>query len=243
MFRTPLRSIALAALLLIAGCGDEGTSSPSSPTSPTLSTPPSGLNRPPSITSMDVTPVFGIAGLTEFSFDASATDPEGDPLSYVWSAGDRAFSGARGSVTFPGGGSIVFRVSVADPMGKTASLTRSVVVGTMSGEWRVTSGPLAGATFDLAQSPRGEVTGGYTLPGLGVGHTDAAEPGTITAEAEFTLHVRAASSNFVLSGTMDRSGRTVTGIVDGWRLAEPFTMVRPTDDGRGCRTRTRLFDC
>ena len=71
----------LVLTVVAAACGGEG----SSPTAPSNPTPPATqANRATGvITSMTVSPAFGIAGITQFNFASSANDADGDPLTYT----------------------------------------------------------------------------------------------------------------------------------------------------------------
>jgi len=141
MLHNTLRFLVTLALVAAAACGDTG-SSPSPVGGNTLGTVPSTINRPPAITAFELTPAFGIAGLTEFAFSASAVDLDGDSVSYTWNVGDRAFSGPHGTVTIQDAVQTLVRLTVSDVRGATISRTQSLVVGSMSGDWVMTSGPL-----------------------------------------------------------------------------------------------------
>ena len=170
----------------------------------------------------------GVMGLTPFAFNASASDPDGDAISYAWDVAGNPFSGTNGTITFSTGGSGTARVTVTDSKGSTATDTRTFVVGTMSGSWLVTSGQLVGASFNLTQTTTGMVTGSFSLPGIGNGNTDPAQPGRITSAAALTMRVKVAPfTDFNMSGTMDSTGRVVSGSLQGSGFTgQPFTMVK-----------------
>src|SRR5829696_3021572 len=95
--------IAAASLSTIIACGG-GDSSPSTPTTPTPT--PTPQNRNPVITSVTVTPTFGIADLQAFNFTAIANDPDGDAITYSWNAAGNTATGATPApiiFTSPGG--------------------------------------------------------------------------------------------------------------------------------------------
>jgi hypothetical protein len=211
---------------VLIACG--GAKSPSTPTSPGTPTPPAQQNRAPVINSMNVAPTFGIASLTQFAFNASASDPDGDAITYSWDMAGNSFAGSSGTITFSGGGNGAARLTVADTKGATATDTRSFTVGTMTGSWVVTVGPLVGSSFNLTQSPTGLVTGTFLLPGIGSGNTDPAQPGRITAAAQLTMRVKIAPfTDFNMNGTMDSTGRVVSGSLQGSGFSgQPFTMVK-----------------
>jgi hypothetical protein len=78
--------------------------------------------------------VFGVVGTT-VSFDASpSSDPDGDPLGYLWTFGDGATdSGRTPSHSFAPDHTYNVRLRVSDPGGATNEHTASVVVGAAGG--------------------------------------------------------------------------------------------------------------
>ncbi|HTI37754.1 MAG TPA: PKD domain-containing protein [Vicinamibacterales bacterium] len=223
-----LKPFAVFLCLSLAACGggSKGSSTPTTPTSPTTPTTPT--NRAPVINSMDFSPSFGIMGLTTFLWSANASDPDGDAVSYDWDIAGNPHTGATGAISFSNGGTGTARLTVTDSHGAAASDTRSFVVGDMTGTWIVTSGELFGSSFRLTQSPLGTVTGGFTLPGLGNGNTDPAQPGHITAGAALTMRVKLAPfTDFTMNGVMDTTGRRVNGSLQGSGFTgESFTMTK-----------------
>lgn len=200
--------------LAVVSCG--GGSSNANPTAPTTPTTPTQQNRAPVINSMNFTPSFGIMGFTRFSFNASASDPDGDAVSYAWDVAGNPFTGTSGSITFSGGGTGVARLTVSDGRGLSATDTRTFIVGTMSGNWTVTEGLLIGASFNLTQSTSGIVTGSFSLPGIGSGSTDPAQPGRITGSGNLTMRVKVGRfTDFNMNGRMDNTGRRVSGTLHG----------------------------
>lgn len=214
-------------LIAVSACGGS-KSTPTSPSTPGASTPPP-QNRAPSITSMNVSPAFGVAGLTQFSFNAAASDPDGDPIAYAWDLAGNPFTGTNGTITFSNGGDGTARLTVTDSKGATSSDTRSFVVGTMTGAWRVTTGPLVGATFNLSQSATGLVTGTFSLPGIGSGNTDPAQPGRIDGNAGVTMRIKIGPfTDFNMIGSMAGTGRSVSGSLQGSGFSgQPFTLTKP----------------
>jgi hypothetical protein len=180
------------------------------------------------INSLNFAPQFGVMGVTQFAFNAAASDPDGDPLNYSWDVAGNPFSGTNGTITFVAGGTGTARLTVTDGRGASAQDTRTFVVGTMSGGWVVTSGPLTGASFNLTQSTTGLVTGSFNLPGIGAGNTDPAQPGSINGGAQLTMRVKIGPfTDFNMTGTMDASGRQVSGSLQGSGFTgQPFTMTK-----------------
>lgn len=221
-----MRNVAvLVAIGALVGCG--GGSSPSSPTTPTTPTP---VNRAPTLTQMNITPSFGMAGMSTFSYNAAATDLDGDSLTYSWTIAGNPSTGTNGTIIFAAsntGDPLVASVSVSDGKGGTATDTRSFTLGSMTGSWLVTSGFLTGATFNLTQTDTGLTTGTFNLPGLGTGKTDPAEPGRITEAGALTMRVKIGRfTDFNMIGNMSTStGRSVSGSLHGSGFSgDPFTM-------------------
>lgn len=215
-----VRIIFVPMCLLALACGGGSESTPTTPNTPTPAPTPS--NRQPVITSMSMT-AFGIQQLTAFSYSGSATDPDGDSLTYVWDLAGTAASGTSGVVTFSNGITGTARLTVSDGKGGTASDTRSFVVGSMSGNWSgtvdvtVCVGVVKPMTASLVQNQT-LVTGTIGLPqGLcsfsgGTAQTDPAEPGRIDANGNLTVRFKVPPfTDVTFRGLMDQSGRRVSG--------------------------------
>src|SRR5438045_8979982 len=88
--------------LLIAGAGAFVAcgSSSSPPATPTPVTPAPAQNKSPVVGTVTVTPTFGIADLQRFSFVATASDPDGDALSYSWDVAGNSATGSTASFVF-----------------------------------------------------------------------------------------------------------------------------------------------
>ena len=217
----------VAFTLTACGGGSGSNSTPSTPTQPTTPTTPTPANHAPTIGSMNFAPAFGIAQLTTFSFNASASDPEGDAMTYSWDVAGNAFTGTNGSITFSNGGSGTARLTVTDSKGATATDTRTFVVGSMTGKW---TGSIPGYTnlqFDLTQSGP-VVTGTFFEQYFGSGKVDPAQPGRIDGNGNLDMRVKLAIFNdFTFRGAMDSTGRRITGGVYGSGFNGPaVTMVK-----------------
>lgn len=229
-----VRSVSACAVLVVAvamvsGCGGS-SSSPSGPSG--------GANSSPVVTAMIVTPSYGVSGLTIFSGAASATDTNNDPLTYTWTFGSAALTGANVSGVISGDGAVAVRLTVTDGRGGTATDTKTLTIGTMTGTWNVApisgSCPTTAYVMTLTQTG-GTITGTALFPGTWChvpagtsGTTDPAEPGIITAAGAVTIRVKAGRfSDFYMRGTMDSSGRVVTGGIfnSGWN-GESFRMTK-----------------
>jgi hypothetical protein len=186
---------------------------------------------------MQASPAFGIAGITQFNFSSSASDPDGDALTYKWDFADGATRDGA-AVAYNYGnvfGSSVVRLTVTDGKGGTASDTRPVTVGNLGGNWSGTLDhfPL---TMTLSQDRSGNVTGIWTLPGTGIsGQLDPAAFNRIEANAHLVLRCKVTAgggpfgfSDFTLDGQMNTTdGNRLNGGVRGSGFGgEPFVLNR-----------------
>jgi hypothetical protein len=227
MWRKLRTSSALVIILASAACGGSSSSpGPSSPTTPTQPSP--AANRAPSITSVTVTPAFGISGLTTISMSATANDADGDNVSYEWQFGGSSATGPSVPTTITGDGPVAIRLTVRDGRGGEATDSRSVVIGTMTGRWAFT--PAGGSSCGrfgwtvppiMTLSQFGPVVTGdlitpaawCNVPAGQTGRLDPASPARIDADGNFTgarLKIGSFLDSF-LTGTMDPTGRTITG--------------------------------
>jgi hypothetical protein len=226
MRKLTLHVCLLASAVLVA-CGG-GSSTPTSPSTPsTPSTPSAPANRAPVIDSLNFGPSFGIAGLTQFTFTASASDPDGDALTYSWDVAGNAFSGTNGTIVFSGGGNGTARLTVTDSKGMASSDSRTFTVGSMTGRW---SGSIPGYTnlsFDLTQNGA-IVTGTFFEQFFGSGRIDPAQTGRIDADGNVEMRFKlSVFTDFEFKGRMDSTGRRITGGVFGSGFSgQPFTMTK-----------------
>jgi len=219
-------------VLSFAACGGGGGGSTPSPSTPTT---PTQTNRAPVINSMNFTPAFGIAQLTSFSFNGSASDPDGDAVSYAWDVAGNPFSGTNGTITFSGGGNGVAKLTVSDSKGAASSDTRSFVVGSMTGNWSffvpgqgtllltlTQNNTFVTGTFVVAPGGFGNVGAGST------GRTDPAQPGSIDGNGRVVIRLKVGVFiAFTMTGNMDTSGQRVTGAVNGSGFSgQAFTMTK-----------------
>lgn len=224
--------MALIGILSLAGVScDRKSGNPASPTPPPSNSqtntplpqtniPPA--NRPPAITAATVTPGSGITTLTTYAFSASATDPDGDSLTYSWDFGNGASSSnSAASVVYNNANTVTYRptLTVRDAGGEAASVTLSVRSVSIGGDWQ---GTLEGLpiTARMTQYLGGVVDGTWqmsTIGGVGeIGPTG--EPGKIQANGQFELRfkVRVGSfSDFYYRGSISADGTTLTGTLQG----------------------------
>jgi hypothetical protein len=237
--------LTLALGVAIVGCsgesdGDNGGNGDAPPTSPTPT------NRTPSITSINVSPGFGVVGLSQLTLGATATDPDNDALTFTWTVGSQTLNGPNQSIPMPGDGPQTARVTVTDGRGGTTTDQRTFASGTMTGTWIVNHakcGPTDAAAMTAVQ------TGGTwtatvvqtvsqvspcSAPAGTTGRTDSA-PATITAAGAITVRLKFGNfPDVIFTGTMDATGptagRRITGIsnsvTSGFFDDDPFTMTK-----------------
>lgn len=212
--------VMIAATLVVQACG--GGSSPSAP-GPTPTAPTPAANRAPVISSMTIAPAFGIAQLTQYTFNSAAADPDGDTLTYLWDFAGTPFSGTSGTMVFPDAASGDARLTVSDGKGASGTDTRTFVVGSMTGNWSgvvdttFCTGVTKPMTASLVQTLTA-VTGTIVLPnGLcsfngGTARTDPAEAGRIDVNGSVTIRIKVPPfTDVTFRGAMDSSGRRLSG--------------------------------
>ena len=210
-------------LLVLAACG--GSSGSGTPTSPTTPATPAQSNHAPVISNLTVNPVFGISELTSFNFSASAADPDGDVLTFVWDLVGNAAVGTNGSMTFIGSGPGTFKVTVSDGKGGTASDSRTVTLGNATGTW-IGAGVNLGPFSMVLTQTSAMVTGTYTDPLFGTGRIDPAQPGFINASGHIEMRIKQSIfTDFTFKGDMDQGGQRITGQIFGSGFnGQAFTM-------------------
>ena len=218
--RFGLASLAISSFVI--GCGGGGSGTPTTPSNPA---PPTPANQNPAITSMTVTPSFGVSELTSFTYAASATDPNGDAVTYTWDLAGTPATGPNGTITFVGNGIGTIRLTATDGRGGTASDTRTVTLGSMTGIWRGSGVQLGQFTMTLTQTVA-RVNGSYVDNVFGAGQIDPAQPGSINASGRVEMRIKQGRfTDFTFRGDMDQSGRRVIGQIFGSGYnGQPFTM-------------------
>jgi len=217
--------LALAGLCACGG-GNNGGGGSTTPTTPTGPTTPT--NHAPSISSMTVTS-FGISELGTFTGTANAVDSDGDTVTFTWDIGGLAASGTSWTKVLIGNGTYTVTLTVTDGKGGTASDTRTLTVGNMSGTWTGVSGPAALGNYQFALTQTGAVVQGtYNDSTFGAGKIDPAEPGKIDVNGNVTMRVKQGPfTDWYFTGKMDSTGRRITGTVTGSGFSgQPFAMAK-----------------
>jgi hypothetical protein len=243
MIRARLMVLCLG--LMTVACGKDGKTPnpPTTPTTPDTPNPPAVTNRAPVIDSMTVSPSFGVSGLTTISMNAAASDADADLLSYFWTFGGGTATGPSAAVKPTGDGPVVIQVTVGDGRGATATDSRTITLGTMTGSWDFVVPGLCGvdprerpAVFLLTQTGT-VITGSLTFPGNWCNanpgtHSEipAVSPGSIDDQGNFTLP-RVAIGAFqdvrFANGKMDNTGRRVVGaLFNSGFNGQPFVLTK-----------------
>jgi hypothetical protein len=175
---------------------------------------------------MTVTPTFGVSGLTSISMSATATDADNDTVTYQWSFSNTTANGPTAAATLTGDGAVGIQLTVSDGKGGTASDSRTVTIGTMTGRWTFIFTSACSPTTPtvlpiLTLTQFGSVVTGdlaspaawCNVPAGQTGKLDPASPAAIDAQGNFTgarLKIGSYQDTF-LTGKMDGTGRTITG--------------------------------
>ena len=208
--------LVIAQALFLAACGGGNNSTPTNP-----SPAPAPTNHSPVITGLNVNPVWGITTLTAHSFTSSATDEDGDALTYSWDIGGQSFPGSNVSVTLNNPDTTTYHatVTVRDSKGASANSSVDVTSVAMKGTF---TGTMMGSpvTVSLTQYQGGLVMGTWQLPGFGysgdVGPTG--EPGKINPAGQFELRFKVKQGRFVdfyYRGNISPNGQQLTGTLQG----------------------------
>ena len=210
--------------LVVGGCSSGGGGG----TTPTGPGPSPQQNRAPVINSLSITPGFGIANITSFSYAVSASDADSDSMSYQWTLAGNPATGSSGQVLFSNGFEGVASVTVTDGKGGSVSDSRPFTVGSMSGNWTGSNADLGTFTMTLTQTAT-FITGTYGDGSrFGPGRTDPSQPGIIRPDASFEIRIKqGAFTDFTFRGSMDNTGRRLTGGIFGSGFSgQPFVMVK-----------------
>ena len=123
-----IAAFAVGLVVIFAACGG-GTSATSEPTP----TPTPQTNRPPTadFTFQPEGTARGDNNRTVITFTATASDPDGDPLTFEWRFSSGTPSTAAGQVattTFPGRAPYTVTLTVSDGRGGTVTVRKTVPV-------------------------------------------------------------------------------------------------------------------
>ena len=184
----------VALLALLAACDDGGGGPPNGPSA----------NRNPTVT-VTATETQALVGATNVGFAATASDPDGDALTYSWTFGDGTGGGAPSSVThsFQAPGTFNVTVTVTDGRQGTATASVPVTAVGVTGAW---TSQARAWDFELQQSGN-RITG--SLVGFkNVSITPIPLTGTVTSPRSIQFDVPGGLS---FEGTVNATGTQMTG--------------------------------
>jgi hypothetical protein len=224
---------------LLATVSCNGQAAPTGPTTP--------VNHAPVLTSLSVSPSFGVSGLTVITMTATATDADNDPLTFTWTFNGTMATGTTTSAKLTGDGAVAVQVSVTDGKGGVATDSRNVTIGTMTGTWSVTVGGSsqcglapgeAPAVMKLTQNGTA-ITGTLFFPEKWCNVTRQTagilkDVNTIDDQGNVAFPRISVTSGTIgayldsnITGKMDTTGRTVTGqIFQSGFSGDPVTMTK-----------------
>jgi PKD domain-containing protein len=164
------RNAWLAVLLLfLPGCSDKVATPTTSVPPPAVpqATTPAAANRAPSARISDYQPrTTAVAGGTHVSFGASASDPDGDRLSFSWDFGDGTSGNGEALFhVFFASGSFDVKLTVTDGRGGVATDTVRVTARRIEGEWQVNNAAHVNLTARLSQGNGSSVFWGVVSDG------------------------------------------------------------------------------
>jgi hypothetical protein len=183
-------------------------------------------NKPPTVGDIVVSPrVVGIANLTEFEFSASASDPNGDALTYQWTFGDgntstlaapkHVYSGTSVSTPFQ------VTLTVSDGVSSSDLKSTSVSVTLLDGSW-ATEPDANHIIRSLLLTQSGTLlSGAYNHGGCTTG---GSANGQVTAPRTVSLQLNAGCwEPITFSGTISDDAKSMSGTAQDTAL----TFRRP----------------
>lgn len=163
-------------------------------------------NSPPTA-SIAVTPQGqALMNVTRMTFTATASDPEGDPLTYAWDFGDA--TGAQGptaSHTYQRQGTFTVTLTVGDGLTGTLAST-AVTVGSLEGTWTGGGSPIT--FFDDHRASALLFEGTRSLPDFSVGAIVELDSGSLRIEPKLAGSGRATDPRDVVVNFATATGST-----------------------------------
>ncbi len=190
-------------------------------------------NDPPKVSGVTASPLTALQEATSVEFAATASDPDGDSLSYTWNFADGSTgTGASVSHVFPSAGTYTVSVEVSDGKDKVTGTT-SVTVKSMGGGWTgaIQSGGVSlPISMNLSQNGSG-VGGTYAANYPGYGAVSGTVAGNVRAPANVTLTVSASKGTtvfypLIFNGTFGSTLDGVSGTVTENGVPFSFTLSR-----------------
>ncbi len=182
-------------------------------------------NEPPPAPTISINPATGLQGVTSFSISATATDPDGDPLTFTWNFGDSTTgSGPNVTKVYNSSGTFTVTATVSDGE-ESATATATATVRSLTGTWEgnLDSRPSTFFTMRLTQTGT-NVTGTYSDPVNGAGSVT----GSVSTPNNFVFTT--AIGDFRVGnwrGTLDGAFGRIEGTTDQYQGGtRSFYLVR-----------------
>jgi hypothetical protein len=183
-------------------------------------------NDPPTVGAVTSTPRTGLASVTNIAFSVSATDPDGDVLSYAWDFGDGLTgTGQAPSHIYGSAGNYSVKVTVSD--GKESVIGNgSVNIVTLSGVWtgtvRGSSGGAGSAIRTTLNQNGANLTGTFSYQGL-----SGPARGSISGQnVSLTFTPPSPYLPFSVAGRLSSDFNTIEGPTSGLRGPATLTISR-----------------
>lgn len=196
--------------LALTACGGDG-SSPASPSG--------GGNRPPTVT-IGVSSTAALVSVSSLTFSASASDPDGDSLTYQWDFGDgSSASGQTVRKTYDRAGAYQATVRVTDSRGASGSSSTSITAKSLDGLWEDAS-----QGYGVKMSQSGSTFTGRTV--FSIRNLTGSTKGSVNAnlEVQYSTNYGFATDSF--SGRLDPGLDNISGklVISIGRASFPFNL-------------------
>jgi hypothetical protein len=174
-------------------------------------------NGAPSVSGVAANPPVGLQNSTTIAFTSSASDPDGDPVTYSWNFGDGATStDAAPTHLYAASGAFAAHVTVSD--GKTnTDVQAPVTIKNMTGTWlgTVTSSVFGQVTIAYTLTQSGGAVAGTATPATGPGGTvTGGAVAATTPRVTFVVTITGFSP-FTFTGDPTADINTVNGVYNG----------------------------
>ena len=229
-----MRAMILLLVVSASACGSKV--SPAARPPPLTAASPAA-NGNPVIANATIAPNFGIDSLTLFSFAATASIPDGDPMTYTWRFANgtvfhdgQAVSTQLVGTTCDGSSNL----TVTDSRGGVATTsTNRFVLASMTNDWILRSPSFPGAyflsAFSLNQDRFGAITGSVSGGGRPIGGAPSRIENSGRVEIRFKL---GNDVDVTVVGQMQQSGDEIVGT---------FTQSNATFNGRSLKGLTAVL--
>jgi hypothetical protein len=179
----------------------------------------------PTVAQVTASPTTGLQAGTVFSFSTSASDEDGDSLTYTWNFGDGGTaSGLTATHVYNTPGAFNVTVTVSDGK-KEATGTAAVTVRAITGTWTGVFFRVLNATVTFTQTGS-TFTGTYRDTVLGSGTVSAGTIGALAPDVVLFTVTLPGFTPFTYTGRIT-DANTLNGVVNGSDFVnEPWILRR-----------------